>query len=150
MRRTLRNRYIALGTMLLFVASLARATTLDSTNVIVNVGEPDQVTFYFGPLVGGTQVIIQCHYNRGFYITDSNVYGKQQESAFLLPDGCALNINDPNYAYAVNQAPFTFHADAQNQDVTIDFAHWSSVRQGCGRGSNCYKNSKGSAQIEVQ
>jgi len=134
----------------LLAASLVRASTLESTNVIVNVGEPDQVTFYFGPIVGGTQVIIQCHYNRGFYITNFYVSGQQQESEFLLPNGCTPNINDPNYAYTVNGTPFTFHADTQNQDVTIDFASWLSVRQGCGRGSNCYKNSKGSAEIKVQ
>jgi hypothetical protein len=145
---------IAFGLYLLFGIPLlfGQGGTYTCDSMGVNPGMPTQVTFDFGATAGSshTQIIVQCSFNRGFYITNFDVYGKQAESVFALPNGCTPNIHDPNYAYTVNNTPFTFSATAQGQTVTISSANWSSVRMGCGRGSNCYKDSQGSAEFTVQ
>lgn len=145
---------IALGLYLLFGMPFlfGQGGTYDCVSVGVNPGLSSQVTFDFGATAGSshTQIIFQCSFSRGFYITNFDVFGQQAETEFTLPNGCAPNIHDPNYAYTVNDTPFTFRATAQSQTVTINSANWSSVRMGCGRGSNCYKDSQGSAQFTAQ
>lgn len=145
---------IALGLYLLFGMPFlfGQGRTYDCVSMVVNPGLSSQVTFDFGATAGSshTQIIFQCSFSRGFYITNFDVFGQQAETEFTLPNGCTPNIHDPNYAYTVNDTPFTFRATAQSQTVTINSANWSSVRMGCGRGSNCYKDSQGSAQFTVQ
>lgn len=132
------------------LASASRAQT-NSVNAAVNVGNPSWATFYFGSQVVGssdTVIVIQCVYNRGFYITNLGVYGQQQETAFTIL-GC-VSTSSKNAAgqlvlsYTV-LGPVTFEAGSQT--VTLNSASWSAYEHGM---HDQWSIVSGSAHISVQ
>lgn len=132
---------------LLLFSGMAMGQT-SSSSVIVNPGNPSWATFYFP---GNTQIVFQCAYNRGFYITNAGVYGQQQETEFTIPGCTSTSSKNAEgqlvLSYTVTGTPFTFQA--QGQAITLDSASWASTEVGCGR-SQCYKNAVGSAQFTAQ
>lgn len=132
---------------LLLFSGIAMGQT-SSSSVIVNPGNPSWATFYFP---GNTQIVFQCAYSRGYYITNVGVYGEQQVTEFSLP-GCTSQTSHNAagqlvVSYTVTGAPFSFEAGGQT--ITMDSASWASTEQGCGR-AECYKQSVGSAQFTAE
>jgi hypothetical protein len=70
----------------LFSAFDFAQSTHKSDFVSIDTGDPSWASLDFGDLVtlvGDTELIIQCDFNRAELITNFHVYGKQMSSDFL-------------------------------------------------------------------
>lgn len=147
----------------LFVCSLSvsaqTATTYDSVDPTVNVGDPSWVTFYFGHSPNGepgtTALIIQCAFHRAELITNFDVYGLQLVSQFFAI-ACTENVSYVRgqrvSSFTVNGFPLTeslvmYGRDANGNPVTqhlnlgVANAAWTVT------GSGRYATNSGSARI---
>lgn len=158
---TIKNWLFALA--VLFVCSLSvsaqTATTYDSVDPTVNVGDPGWVTFYFGHSPNGepgsTALIIQCAFHRAELITNFDVYGQQLVSQFFAV-GCIENVS---YVSGQRISSFTISGlplmesllmsgrDANGNPVTqhlnLHIANAAWIVTGSGR----FATNSGSAQV---
>jgi hypothetical protein len=150
--------------MLIFAfRTVADETPLVTTNVQVNIGNPERAIFVFGNSPGATELVIQCDIaapfpvrGRAWIIENFGVEGEQAGSGFF-PIVCTANFHFPNPIYPVTVAPtqaqtLLYNWDGTTTPITVNIisANWQSTRVGCGRsGSPCWKYGVGSSTITI-
>lgn len=138
-------RKLALSILaLLMMSTVALAqTTYTSVQANVNIGEPERVIFIFGHVPNGqpgtTELVLQCDFQRGWLITNFDVYGMTQSSN----DFPIMCTETGPKAFVLNGTPFTENltmTDGSQLTLKVNSAAWQLVpcrqsRWGCPVGS---------------